>query len=201
MSANLHLASAADLPPAPNYGEPVSLPFADGPVDLGTEDRDGQRIVRLVLEDGTAYLALTPDEARTLAVELASLATDWHRRRSLRWLRLAGAHPCPGLGPALAVTSHICSLVTPMWFYNLLVRDPWRAKGEFSVAENRQHNPRGGERPVNEAQRSHKMIQSDVAKGQKNGQKSDVALPPSGPPLLPPPVAPPPPEQSQSAKK
>jgi len=76
MSANLHLASDAALPHAPDYGEPVSLTFADGPVDLGTEDRDGQRMVRLVLEDGLAHLALTPDEARTLAVELARLTGD-----------------------------------------------------------------------------------------------------------------------------
>ena len=74
MTAALHLVTDADLPPAPVYGEPVSLVFADGPADLGTEDRDGQRIVRLVLEDGLAHLALRPDEARTLAAELVRLA-------------------------------------------------------------------------------------------------------------------------------
>jgi hypothetical protein len=64
MTRRLHLATDADLPPAAEFGEPVSLDFADGSVDLGTEDRDGQRIVRLVVQDGLAHLALAPPEAQ-----------------------------------------------------------------------------------------------------------------------------------------
>jgi hypothetical protein len=74
MTAKLRLVTAADLPPAPIFGDPVRLDFADGRVDLGTEDWGGQHIVRVVLEDGTAHLALSPAEARQLAAELTRLA-------------------------------------------------------------------------------------------------------------------------------
>lgn len=73
MTANLRLVTDADLPPAPTYGEPVSLNFTDGPMDLGTEERDGRRIVRMVVEDGLAHLALSPAEARQRAAELIRL--------------------------------------------------------------------------------------------------------------------------------
>jgi hypothetical protein len=76
MTARLHLAGDGDLPPAPVYGEPVSFDFADGPVDLGTEDRDGQRVLRLALEDGLAHLALYPAEVRRLAVEMLLRLAD-----------------------------------------------------------------------------------------------------------------------------
>lgn len=76
MTAKLRLVTDADLPPAATYGEPVILTFADGQVDLGAEDRDGQRIIRLVLEDedDLTHLALFPAEARRPAAELTRLA-------------------------------------------------------------------------------------------------------------------------------
>jgi hypothetical protein len=74
MTANLRLVTDADLPPAPVYGEVVSFAFTDGPVDLGAEDHGGQRIIRMVLEDGMAHLALSPAEVHKLAAELTRLA-------------------------------------------------------------------------------------------------------------------------------
>jgi hypothetical protein len=69
------------------------------------------------------------------------------------------------------------------------------------MAENRK-NPPAGQREVNEAQRSHKMVQPDLAKGQKNGQQSGVTRLPSVSRLPPLPVAPPPPpEASQPTKE
>ncbi len=60
------------------------------------------------------------------------------------------------------------------------------------MAENRA-NPPAGHHEVTEGQRSHRLVQTDVAKGQKNGQHSGVTRLPSVQRLLPPPVAPPPP--------
>jgi hypothetical protein len=56
------------------YGTPVRLDFADGPIDLGTEDHGGWRTIRLTLHDGQASIALTAGEERQLAAELTRLA-------------------------------------------------------------------------------------------------------------------------------
>jgi hypothetical protein len=57
-----------------HYGTPVRLGTGSGYIDLGTETTGGETIVRLVLGDGAAEAALSPDEPRRLGAELTRLA-------------------------------------------------------------------------------------------------------------------------------
>ena len=62
-------------------------------------------------------------------------------------------------------------------------------------------NPPAEQHQVNEEQRSHKMVVTELEHGQKAAQEAAAGLPPSGPPLLPPPVAPVQPEAAEPAEE
>ena len=81
MTATLRLADERDLPDYGGGWQPLSEPgsFAaeiDGtPVDFGADvNASGERSFELVLEDGEAWVRLTPAEARRLAAELTRFA-------------------------------------------------------------------------------------------------------------------------------
>ncbi len=58
------------------YGTPVNLELSGAYVDLGVEQRDGQLVIRLVVDDddGATNLALSPEQAGLLADVLKGLA-------------------------------------------------------------------------------------------------------------------------------
>jgi hypothetical protein len=66
------MASAAET----TYGVPVNLDLADTYIDLGAEDRNGEHVVVLAVDDGEGFvsLALTPEHAELLADVLRGLA-------------------------------------------------------------------------------------------------------------------------------
>jgi hypothetical protein len=65
-------AAAAEI----TFGVPVNLEFGEAFVDLGAENRDGQRIVVLAVDDGEdcAHLELSPGQVELLADVLRGLA-------------------------------------------------------------------------------------------------------------------------------
>ena len=66
-------AAAAEI----EFGTPVNLTLGDKAyVDLGAEQRDGKHVIVLALDDGDgfAHMAITPEQAETLADVLLGLA-------------------------------------------------------------------------------------------------------------------------------
>jgi hypothetical protein len=65
-------AAAAEI----TYGVPVNLELGEACVDLGVEQRDGQRVIVLALDDGDgfAHMAISPEQAEVLADVLLGLA-------------------------------------------------------------------------------------------------------------------------------
>jgi|HubBroStandDraft_3_1064219.scaffolds.fasta_scaffold27334_2 hypothetical protein len=66
------MAAAAEI----TYGVPVNVEFGDVFADLGVENRDGQRIVVMALDDGDSFMKveLTPERAELLSDVLRGLA-------------------------------------------------------------------------------------------------------------------------------
>jgi len=67
------MAAAAEI----TYGTPLNLELAGAYVDLGAEQRDGQHVIVLAVDDGEGYahLELTAEDADLLADALHGLAT------------------------------------------------------------------------------------------------------------------------------
>ena len=65
------MAAAAEIA----YGVPVNLTFGEAFADLGVENRDGQQVVVLAVDDGdgSAQLELTPEQVEVLTDVLAGL--------------------------------------------------------------------------------------------------------------------------------
>lgn len=65
-------AAAAEI----EFGMPVNLELGEALVDLGAEQRDGQHVIVLALDDsdGFAHMAISPEQAELLADALLGLA-------------------------------------------------------------------------------------------------------------------------------
>jgi hypothetical protein len=65
-------AAAAEI----SFGVPVNLELGDAFVDLGAEDRDGQQVIVVAIDDGNGFtkLELNPESAELLADVLCGLA-------------------------------------------------------------------------------------------------------------------------------
>jgi hypothetical protein len=65
-------AAAAEI----SFGVPVNLELGDAFVDLGAENRDGQQVIVVAVDDGDGFtkLELSPESAELLADVLRGLA-------------------------------------------------------------------------------------------------------------------------------
>jgi len=65
-------AAAAEI----SYGVPVNLELGEALADLGAENRDGQRVVVLAVDDGEGFtkLELGPEQVEVLADVMRGLA-------------------------------------------------------------------------------------------------------------------------------
>jgi hypothetical protein len=65
-------AAAAEI----TFGVPVNLEFGEAFVDLGAEDRNGQQVVVMAIDDGQGFakLELSPEQVEVLADVLRGLA-------------------------------------------------------------------------------------------------------------------------------
>jgi hypothetical protein len=65
-------AAAAEI----TFGVPVNLGFGEAFVDLGAEDRNGQQVVVMAIDDGQGFakLELSPEQVEVLADVLRGLA-------------------------------------------------------------------------------------------------------------------------------
>lgn len=70
------MAAAAAAAAEITFGVPVNVEFGDVFADLGVENREGQRIVVLALDDGDSFMKvdLNPEQAEVLADVLRGLA-------------------------------------------------------------------------------------------------------------------------------
>jgi hypothetical protein len=66
------MAAAASI----TYGTPVNLELGGALVDLGVEQRDGQLVIVLAVDDGEGFtnLAISPEQTELLADVLKGLA-------------------------------------------------------------------------------------------------------------------------------
>jgi hypothetical protein len=66
------MAAAAEIV----HGTPINIECGETFVDLGAEQRDGKHVIVLGLDDGDGYvhMAITPEQAETLADVLLGLA-------------------------------------------------------------------------------------------------------------------------------
>jgi hypothetical protein len=66
------MAAAAEIV----HGTPINMEFGETFVDLGAEQRDGQQVIVLAVDDGDVFttLKLSPEQAELLADVLLGLA-------------------------------------------------------------------------------------------------------------------------------
>lgn len=66
------MATAAEI----TYGVPLNVEFGETFVDLGAEERDGQPVIVMAIDDGSGFasLELSPEQAELLADALLGLA-------------------------------------------------------------------------------------------------------------------------------
>jgi hypothetical protein len=58
------------------HGTPINIEFGETFLDLGTEQRDGQQVIVVAVDDGDGFttLELSPEQAELLADALLGLA-------------------------------------------------------------------------------------------------------------------------------